>query len=448
MTAPCGTKILKLVLALFALAPSLSLGANVIFETDHSPLVHLTIAFKGAGATLDPQGKKGMTHYVMELLPRGTSLRPRTELDLAFDRLGSQIESTVTHEFSALNGEVLASSTEAFLSLLREILVNPNFSSSEIELLRAETLGQIQEDLANDYALAYKRLLSQLFPEHPYGTPPIGLAKDVKTFSRKELISHYELMIHSCELMIIGSGNTPVEKLTQWAQDTESALRKKAQTHEDLGIEIRSTAPPKSPGSGSALLVQKPGRTQTQILIGQTGMTMLHPDYHALMLANYAFGGSSISTLSTEIRTKRGWAYDTSSDFEFGTLPKAWFMSINPTLGDTPRALELALSLFSQFSKEGLTEEEFQLAKKALVNSAGFMYNTPRKRVENRLLEAVFGTPKGFYESFGQSIQRLTLEQVNQALKKFFDPKRLQIVAVGSTLKLDKVKTIQWFEEL
>ena len=155
---------------------------------------------------------------------------------------------------------------------------------------------------------------------------------------------------------------------------------------------------------------------------------MTHPDFFPLHVANYAFGGPSFSaTLMMEIREKRGWSYGASSGFRFGLEPRLWSLYLFPAEKDTAPALEYSLKLLQDLKEKGLKPEDFEFAKRSMINSVGFMYSTPSKRVENKLLEKTLNLPDGFMKSFGEQIQKVQLSEVNTALKNFIQPDRVTI---------------------
>ena len=188
------------------------------------------------------------------------------------------------------------------------------------------------------------------------------------------------------------------------------------------------------------LLVDKPDRTQTQITGGQIGVQMTDPSFFPLYLGNHAFGGGSFSArLMTEIRVKRGWSYGAYSYFKQSREPRSWQFYLFPAAKDTPAALELTLQLVKDVQERGIKADEFNFAQQSLVNSAGFMYNTSRKRVENKLMERTLGLPDGFMKSYGPRLQAVTLNDVNSALHNFLHPDKLAIVVLA-TAKDSKAK--------
>ena len=165
---------------------------------------------------------------------------------------------------------------------------------------------------------------------------------------------------------------------------------------------------------------------------------MTDPDFFPLYLGNYAFGGGSFSArLMVEIRVKRGWSYGANSAFRQGPSARSTGKShLFPAEKDTAAALAYTLQMTQDLKDKGITGEEFEFAQRSLVNSAGFLYNTPKKRVENTLLERTLDIPDGFMKNYGPELQKVKIEEVNAALKSFVQPDKLAIVVLGTAKNL------------
>jgi zinc protease len=137
-----------------------------------------------------------------------------------------------------------------------------------------------------------------------------------------------------------------------------------------------------------------------------------------------------------EIRVKRGWSYSAYSYFRHGLRPRSWQAFYFPATKDTPDAIALGLQLMSDLKQNGITEEDYDFAQASLVNSAGFMFNTPQKRVENILLERTLELPDGFMKSYGSALSRVSRAEVNAALKKFIKPETFSILVLGTAKDL------------
>src|SRR5262249_29541167 len=101
-------------------------------------------------------------------------------------------------------------------------------------------------------------------------------------------------------------------------------------------------------------IVDKPERTQSQILIGQAAPSWNHPDFYPLHVALTAFGGTFTSKLVEEVRVKRGLSYGASARLWRGRGKRALVMHVFPSLEQTAETLVLVLGLYRQLAETGL----------------------------------------------------------------------------------------------
>ncbi len=411
-------------------------AAEISFERDSRlPIVYVNAVFK-AGAVTDPEEKAGLTNFMGEMLLRGTRSRTKEQIDLALDQMGANLEVDTRPETLIFRGAVLSSQLDAFLNLLREILTQPSFSEKEIKKLKSEIVSVIQEELGHDGSLSSLKFNQFLFRHHPYGKSILGKTSDIQRLSASDIIAHYHRLIRESNILVIGTGDTYESKIQAWVSELTQNFPKTQLTSEDEKI-LSAVSTPSDNERRRLLIVDKPDRTQTQIYAGHVGLRMTDKDFFPLYLGNHAFGGHSFSAiLMTEIRVKRGWSYGASSTFRHALQPRSWSLHLFPAEKDTAAALAYSLKLVDEIKTKGLTEEQFTFAKQSLVNSAGFMYNTPKKRIENILLEKTLNLPNGFIQSFGSQIQKVTLSEVNSALKNFLKPEKFAITVLGTAKNL------------
>lgn len=424
------------IFAILALNPFPSQALEVAFERDSSlPIVYLNIATK-VGSSSDPSGQFGLTNFMGEMLLRGTRSRTKEQIDLALDQMGAKLEVEARSEALIFRGAVLSSQLESYLNLVTEILTQPSFPEKEIKKLKSEITSVIQEELGHDSSLASRKYNAFLFRNHPYGKPILGKTKDIENLSLEQISSHYNRLFRSESLLVVGTGDASSDQITNWS---ENLVRNRSMTEltlEDKKVLERATLPENS-SRRRVLIVDKPDRTQTQIYAGQIGIRMTDREFFPLYLGNYAFGGPSFSAkLMTEIRVKRGWSYGANSSFKHGLQPRSWTLHLYPAEKDTASALNYSLKLVDDLKQEGITETQFEFAKRSLMNSSGFMYNTPKKRVENKLLEKTLALPDGFIQSFGPELQKVKLTDVNKALRDFVKPDHLAITVLGTAQNL------------
>lgn len=402
---------------------------DVSFEEQNDlPLVFVNVVVR-AGAVSDPAGRSGLTNFLGEAMLRGTTHKTKEELDLALDQIGAHIAVDTRQESMIFRGAVLSRELDTFLDLFADVLSHPRFEAKEIEKLRSEFVSGLLEELGQDRTIAAKQFQRFFFGSHPYANYVMGKQNDLKAITRADLESHYKKIFSRSNLFIVGSGDAASGKIRDWFAKIATGL--------EHGDSLKEVSDPVQPHGKRLCIVDKPDRTQTQIYVGQKGISIKDPRYFAFYVGNYAFGGGSFnSRLMKEVRVKRGWSYGASSSMSSGTQAKAWSSFLFPAEKDTPQALGLVVSMIDDLRKTGLTLEEFSFSKESLINSSGFMFNTPKKRAENKILEKILSLPDGFMNSFGKRIALVTRDETNRALAEILVPENSSVLVLGTAKKI------------
>jgi len=192
------------------------------------------------------------------------------------------------------------------------------------------------------------------------------------------------------------------------------------------------------------VIVDKPERTQTQILIGGLGTHPHDPDHVALLVANTIFGGTFTARLSNEVRSKRGWSYGAYSSVPYDRRRQSFSMWTFPAATDAAACIQLELELLESWVNDGVTEEELSNAKNYLVRSNVFQTDTAAKRMGLLLDEHLHALPKDYHKTFTDKVAAVTFEQVNAAVKRRISIDNLLVTVVGTATDLadDLVKVI------
>ena len=413
-------------------------AAELSFEADKAlPLVYITVAFKG-GATQDPDGKNGVTDIMGKLMLRGTKNKTKSQIDLALDTLGANLNVETRAEFIAFRGSVLSENVGPFLSLLGEIITAPSFRPQELEKLKKEQVSNLLDELNQDAFLARLRYDQTFFKGHPYSKSNVGRIKDIQTLTANDLERHYQKLIHDNLMVVVAAGDAQEKEFKPFM---DLMVSKKGTVGNITQIPEFKNEPQKI----KVVIWDKPERTQTQVIVGQKGTTFLDPRMDALEIGNFVYGGHNFQArLMTELRVKRGWTYGAGSAFKIGSKPHTWKMSFMPKNADTAPAIQYSLQMMNDFHDKGITAVEIERAKQAMINGAGFTYDTPAKRMENKLTEKLFGLPDGYFKGKAGRLEKTTLEQVNQSVKEFLTPGHVLIgvVATASASKAEIAKTL------
>ena len=277
--------------------------SSLLVERDDSlPLVHVA-ASTLSGAAVDDVSLSGLSRLATRLARRTAGGQPTEAIDEQLEALGGAMGVDCGHESISLSGTVLARNFEPFMDLLSSMICSPGLSPDELERLERETLAERLEVLDSDQQLAQRWFARSVFTEHPYGRSVVGTRETLARAS----VSHVEATLRrhfrAENLLFSFAGDVDVRAAERWAQSIRRGVG-------SLGESLPgAVGEPRARAGRHLVFVDKPERTQTQILIGGLGGHPRDEDYFDLMVATTAFGGTFTSRLSQEIRAKRGWSY-------------------------------------------------------------------------------------------------------------------------------------------
>jgi zinc protease len=400
-------------------------GPVLLLERDASlPLVHGGVCTR-TGAAEDPEDQLGLTRLAGRLMRRTAGGMRAEEVDARIDRMGAAMGLDSGHGSTALSGSVLERSFDEFMRLFEQMLTAPGFAEDELERLKRETLAELTEILDSDQQLAQRWFLRSLFAGHPYGRTVIGTEKTLQAITVADVRRCYERHFTRRNLVFSFAGAVDRDRVERASRAIWEALPAGS-------ADVSPPPEPQAPKGRRLVFVDKPERTQTQILIGGIGTHPSDEDFFALLVANTVFGGTFTARLTQEVRAKRGWSYGAYSSLGYDRRRQAFSMWTFPKADDAAACMALQLEMLSDWWKVGITANELSWAKRYLAQSQAFSCDTAAKRLGLELDELTSDLPPGHYASYVASVGDVTLEQANRAIQSRLSLDDLSIVVVGT----------------
>lgn len=395
------------------------------------PLVSITLATR-TGASLDPIGQEGLCRVTSRLLRRTAGGRPLLELERELDRIGAHLGSDVSYSTSCLSATALTRSLSSVVDLMSQAVSHPSLDVEEFERLRRESRAELVESRDSDRNLAHRALRRALFAGHAYGRSVGGTLRSLDQLSHASLVEHH--LATSCRDNVVLAFSGDLE-LTQARAAAEQLLS----TLPDTPAPTDQLRDPVFPKGRHLVVVDKPERTQCQILIGLSGTRPDDPDHSALHVSSTVFGGTFCSRLMQEVRAKRGWSYGAYASLAVDRCRHGLTLWTFPAAKDAADCLALELDMLETLVKGGVTKRELSAAKSTMVRSHAFSVDTAAKRAALELEVLTLGLPEDYYSLYEARISAVTLDEANAALKSRLDPASLVVAVVGSATELTDV---------
>ncbi len=390
-----------------------------------TPLAWISLAFPG-GAAWDPTGLEGLAHHTGELARRGAGTRSRAELDAALDQMGASLDAGTNRDSLGLNGTCLSRHLPDVFAAALDVLCSPKMADDEHEKLVRETAGELDEVRDDDQSLAMRFFSLHVAPGHAYARAMLGTDGSLPRLSVELARDHHRRSVTRAGAIFGVAGDVEPALADELAARLEATLPDRpALAPADLSV-------PEIPGGRRLIVVDKPQRTQSQILFGHVGPRFGSDESVDLLPVETAFGGMFTSRLMQAIRVERGWSYGASCKLQRSRGPHWFTIQLAPSAEVTPDALALALSMYEELCASGIRDDELEFAKGFLRGNHAFSRATPRQRLGDSMREVLCDLPRGFHERLPERIAEVTPTRARSAIDRCLSSRDLCVVVVAT----------------
>jgi zinc protease len=396
----------------------------VVIEQHEQPVVSLRMVLP-AGKSFEPAGKAGLANATADLLSKGTATRSAQQIAEAIDVVGGNLFAQAGLESGYANAAVTSDQLDLGFELLSDIVLRPTFPQDELDRWRRQTLSELQINLQDAGYLAGTALARTVFGDHPYGWPDEGTPESLDSLTREDLAGfHKRRWVPNDAILAVVGDVKPADAFARaerafggWA---------KGEAAQVPAVEA------KRPQGHRIIVIDKPDAVQTEIRLGQVGISFRDPDLYAAEVYNSVVGGSASARLYEEIRRKRGLSYSAGSFFVQPTQP-GWFEASTSTKTETTvEALGLALEVLRGMQKEAVPEAELAAAKTYITGAFPLEIETA-DGIASKVLEAIkFGYGREFLESYNDNIAKIGPADLQRFAKERIVPDGMVIVLAGN----------------
>ncbi|OWK37589.1 M16 family metallopeptidase [Fimbriiglobus ruber] len=385
------------------------------------------------------KGRNAPFDFLGPLMLRGTKDKTRQQIQDDFDKLNATVSISTDGDRNIgvieVGVQTKRANLSAVLALLGEVLRQPSFPQAEFDILKRESIDQLEKQKTEPQLLAVnalQRKMSQYPKDDVRYVPTLDEATvRLKAATREDVISLYDQQVGSGagELSIVGDFE-PDEALKVvdgilkgWTAKTPYKRIEKAV----------------KPVNGSVEKINTPDKANAIYLAGTTfDLTDTDPEYAPLVVGNYMLGAAPLaSRLSNRVRGKEGLSYGVGSQVGVPSLDKAGrfliFAITNPKNID--KVDEAVGEEIEKFLKEGVSASELEETKKA------YLATQRQQRANDTTLASQLAASLyakrtfQYYASLEKQIELLQPGDVKGAFDKLISRKRLVIVEAGDFQK-------------
>ncbi len=399
-------------------------------KENRGDMVNATFTLRfGTLATLQNQQTVG--RVTASMLDKGTTEKTRQQIKEAQDRLKARISFTGGASGVNVNIETDREHLADAIRLAGEILRRPSFPAAEFDKLRQEQLADLEQQKTDPQSLAsitFRRITNP----YPAADPRHTMTPDEEIAALQSVTLEQIKAFHTKFY-----GATDATGAIVGDFDSEQIIAVMRETFADW----QSPSPfqriesKHQPVSSSSQQIQTPDKANA-IFIAGLGYPMRndHPDYPPLILAGWTIGGGFLnSRLATRIRQQEGLSYSVGGRFHADAFDENGGFQASAIYSPQNAAqLEIAFQEeIERAAKDGLTAEELANARSGWLKARNVQRSNDSAIASTLSQYLQLNRTLDWDAALEARIEKLTLAEVNAALKRYLDFSQMTTVKAG-----------------
>ncbi|MFT5286045.1 MAG: zinc protease [Planctomycetota bacterium] len=396
------------------------------------PIAQLNL-YVPAGKMYEAKAKQGISSITAELLNEGTHAMTTTELTEALDAIGARLSIRATSEEIGFSVNVLEKYLPQAVAILKDIVLTPRFDEEDFNRIKDDRLvsiGARGDAISSTSRRAFDRLM---FGDTLRGASAAGTEASVSALTRDDVTEFWSTHGIAAGARMTFVGGLNAEELAASVSGLTSQWRVN-----ETGTMPASFVPEDSieQATPSVYLIDKPGAAQSQVRVGQTSVATNDPDYYPLFILNYILGGSFSSRINLNLREDKGYTYGARSNFTGGILPGT-FVTSSGVRGDVTKESLVEIMKELNMILDGVTQDELDFTKKALIQSASRQYESIRAL--SGLLNDIsrYGFADDYLEQRQLLLNEISIGDLKALARKHLTPDKMVILVVGDREKVE-----------
>jgi len=415
---------------------TLSNGLGVwLVESHRLPTVSASLVSRfGSGS--DPPDRPGLADLTADALDGGTTQRDALGLSRELEAAGATIGDDTGKDGSWLTVNSLTGHAKATLEILADVARNPTFPADEVDRVRDASIVSLRQSRDDADTIADTVALREVYgAAHPYGHRSSGTEEGLRAATIDDLRKAHARAFTPATTALLLSGDLTEEEARTLAEDAFGSWTTRPAGRPDAGV-----PPAAGPPAGAAdrvVLVDKPGASQTALVLAAPGLARADPDFELVLVTNQVFGGGFSSRLNNNLRETHGYTYGAYSDVD--ALRGIGLITMNMAVQgpSTADAVSEALHEADALAASGVTAEELTRATQYMTGSTKTLFDTNSDTLSALRTLYLNDLPTDYFQTRPARLARITTADVAAAARRRFAPGLFTVVAVGDRAAIE-----------
>ncbi|MCK4264837.1 insulinase family protein [Candidatus Babeliales bacterium] len=396
-------------------------GIKVVFhKNDRWPFLNFNIQFRD-GAFLNEIKEGILVDLLMRMLIEGCEGFSKDDSVEFFETTATDYNFTAGGVFIS----TLTENIDAVLKRLSHVLQNPTFPKESLEKLRSIFIDSFTEQKKDPASVAMRMLQNLLYPNHPYNWTFDEAIEYLKHITVEDLVKAHKKYLSPEGLIISAAGNFDLDNLKKTVTGAFSNIQGEKYKPLTISTEVKN--------SKSQLVDHFMLRDQVVFLMGQPSPINIYDnDLTPLKLLNIACF-SSLGSRIYQIRETTGLFYVARGAFAAKAMKEHGFDYLYSILSieNLDKTEKLMRDMIENVAKNGITQEEFEISKKIYIKSIIDLADKNSYIASQLATLESLGLGFDYYDKVMDRVQKMSLSEVNNVAKKYFNTKNMHKIRVG-----------------
>ena len=403
-------------------------GLRVITAPMPSTRSVTVMLMAAVGSRYETKQINGISHFMEHMFFKGAEKYPDSmAVASAIDGVGGVFNAFTSEERVAYYVKLTSSKMETAYDVLSDMLHKSKFDPAEIEKERGVIIEEIRmynDDPMSRIQMGFK---SHFFGDQPLGWDVGGPEEVVSSVTRDDFIKFLNLHYTAENCVLSVAGDITRERNLELTEKYFS-----------FGGHGKIAPEPYRPMDSSRSLLINKDTEQGHFFLGfpiPGDEDQIQP---ALKILSVIMGGAMSSRLFHEIREKRGLAYYISSARRVFTDTGAFMVAAGVNVDKLGDAVACVMDEMNKAAAKGFTAEELSRGRENLRGKLDLSMEdsmTQANLYAGR--EAIYGEVKTAAQMVAE-LDTVTLEGLNAAAAKYFDPTKVKLAALGPYSSVDQ----------
>lgn len=390
-------------------------------ESNVKDVVRFDMLFSGGYGV---QQKPLQALFTNRMLREGAGRLSSAEISRKFDNYGAWIDMYSSQNCNHITLYTLAKHFEPMLDVLCTMVMNPQFSSKNLETVRRNNKSYFLINSRKVEVLAQRHFENSLWGyEHPLGH--IICAEDYDAITRENLLDYHQQVYNSQNCTMFMAGNVSDNMLKAVATRLGNSC-----WGSGTGI-ILSDIPQHSSALGrKTVCVEK--ALQSAVKIGCMSVDASHADMFPLRFLTILFGGYFGSRLMSNIRERNGYTYHIQAELDAYGKKNAFMITTETTNDHVEPLIDEVYKEMHRLCCETITNQELELVRNYTFGELCREYEGTLAKSEVFINAWLSGEPFDTVNRYMEYIKNVNAEELQRVACKYLQRDKMFEVVVGA----------------